>query len=134
MAELHTLLFVSRSTIAEGEEDVEIRAILESGRPRNRALHVTGALVFTGRYFAEVLEGAPESLDALLASIRVDARHTGMNIVEREPISRRLYSNWDMAYQGPSSFVSKRVEALFDPIDYHMAAQLKQIIRELLKP
>lgn len=88
-----------------------IDEILNVARVRNRALDITGALVFTGEHFAQYLEGPSKALEELMTDIRADNRHTALQIVATERFSERLIPNWGMAYQGTSRFVADLVDA-----------------------
>jgi len=73
---------------------------------------LTGALVFSGRYFVQILEGSAASVDNLLGIIRADARHSNMIVINDRSIERRSFSKWRMAYVGPSVFVDRQVGRL----------------------
>lgn len=109
---LEMLLYVSRSTLSEAESEAAVPEIAVASRPRNRRAGITGGLIFTGVHFAQVLEGEPAALEALLARIASDPRHTDLTIVERRPILARGFERWDMAYSGPSFYMDRHVRPL----------------------
>ena len=76
---------------------------------KNAALDLTGALFFTGIYFAQILEGPSYALDQLMSWIHRDARHTNIVLIERIPVNTRKFPDWGMAYYGPISFVTQHV-------------------------
>ncbi|KTE17261.1 BLUF domain-containing protein [Sphingopyxis sp. H115] len=78
------------------EED--IAAILVSARRNNIRDELTGALVYNGRNFLQLLEGPAERVDACLAVIRADPRHSGMIEVRRRPVETRDFAEWAMLY------------------------------------
>lgn len=112
--DLISLLYVSEATLCEpwGAEPVE--GIVEVALERNAALDVTGALVFTGGHFAQVLEGTAANVEELMASIRRDKRHKAIAIVETKAIVRRLFADWSLAYTGSSSFVERHITPLIE--------------------
>lgn len=109
---LATLLYVSRSNLSAAAMEPQLPDLLSSARSRNAALDTTGALVFTGDHFVQVLEGPIVALEALMTSISSDLRHREMEVVLREPIATRQFEGWSMAYAGPAEFVRRRVEPL----------------------
>ncbi|MHA6724050.1 BLUF domain-containing protein [Sphingomonas sp. RS2018] len=111
---LESLLYISESTIAPNDTDLEVRRIVAAARLVNQTLEITGALLFTGTHFAQVLEGAPDSVERLMASIRRDPRHHEVVIVAREPLETRYFADWSLAYNGPSQFVSRHVTRLLN--------------------
>lgn len=78
------------------EED--IASILVSARRNNIRDELTGALVYNGRNFLQLLEGPADRVDACLAVIRADPRHSGMIEVRRRPIETRNFAEWAMLY------------------------------------
>lgn len=61
----------------------------------------------------------------LMAYIHNDPRHRNVKVVDTTPISSRQFPDWQMAYQGPSQFVSRHVARLLhasDPSEQRRAA------------
>jgi hypothetical protein len=113
---LASLLYVSRSTIAPESAQAAVSEIVAASLVRNPLLGLTGALLFTGTHFAQVLEGGADSIDTLLDCLRVDPRHAALVVVDRSGIPARRFARWSMAYFGPSQFVSRHVTRLLsDP-------------------
>lgn len=113
---LFSLLYVSRSTIPPAQAAAAVDDIVAQSHSRNSELGITGALLFTGVKFAQVLEGSEASVDTLFASILRDERHKQIVVVARDPIAKRRFDRWSMAYSGPSQFVSRHVTRLLsDP-------------------
>jgi hypothetical protein len=109
---LATLLYVSRSNLSAAAMKPQLPELLSSARSRNAALDTTGALVFTGDHFVQVLEGPVVALEVLMTSISSDLRHREVQIALQEPIATRQFDGWSMAYAGPAEFVRRRVEPL----------------------
>jgi hypothetical protein len=120
---LETLLYVSRSTLFMPDDEAAVWDIVCSARSRNQLLGVTGALLFTHQYFAQFLEGTEAAVADLMASIRRDPRHQEIEIVSSHGCTARKFSDWNMAYAGPSRLVGTHVESLFGS-GYHGAASL----------
>lgn len=108
------LIYVSLSNLRLPGQVGEVDAIVDWSRRHNGELGVTGALVFTEKRFAQYLEGPIDDVDRLMRSIGVDPRHRDVDIVFRQPIERRRFATWALAYAGPSTFVAGHVLAVAD--------------------
>ncbi len=75
-----------------------IAALLAVARSRNRAMNVTGALVFNDGCFAQILEGGREELNHLFSAIQADPRHCNVTLLQRGPVAERAFGDWAMSY------------------------------------
>lgn len=66
----------------------------------NRALGVTGALIFTTAHFAQILEGPSLSIERLMTKIEQDRRHSLLRVLQRRHVEARMFPGWSMAYAG----------------------------------
>jgi hypothetical protein len=82
--------------------DVALRELLGQARFRNTQAGVSGILLYTSGSFFQVLEGAPEVVDATFARIVKDARHEKVTVINREPIAHRSFEDWSMGYSSIS--------------------------------
>lgn len=127
-------LYVSESALVSDTADLSVEEIVSAAITKNRTLCVTGGLVFTGKYFAQVLEGAPDVVDGLMASIERDARHRQIRTVAKSMIAERRFATWDLAYAGPSRFVSSYITRIIDErtaaLPAHSANWLISLIEE----
>lgn len=110
---LESLLYVSRSALYMPDDEEAVRDIVRCARIRNHRLQLTGALMFTHQHFAQYIEGPEAGLADVMASIRRDSRHSEITIVASRRQSARRFSDWDMAYAGPSDLIASRVERVF---------------------
>lgn len=94
------LAYISHAAPQLDERDIE--QILAQSRRNNANRRITGHLQCHGGIFFQVLEGPDETLDELMVKLRQDPRHTGMNLLFRQAISRRTFANWSMGF-GPCS-------------------------------
>ena len=95
---LHLYEFLYCSTLAEGRSPTVVGQILARARPYNAAHGITGLLVFDGQHFCQHLEGPQAPLEALMARIADDPRHTGVRITHEGPLAERRYQRFDMGY------------------------------------
>lgn len=74
---LERVVYVSR--VAPGVGRAEVEAMVRRARARNGAEGVSGALLYLDNFFAQVLEGAPDQVQASYARIAQDPRHHGID-------------------------------------------------------
>lgn len=92
-----SLIYVS--TARPGLDQDDFLAIMTTSQRNNQRFGITGLLVFNGFNFMQCLEGDPCATKELLHRIRLDERHSGMNILSHQQTSGRQFSQWDMAGQ-----------------------------------
>jgi hypothetical protein len=105
---LYRLIYRSRDVIAQVVPDAlteeglqrELRAIVASGRWHNKAENVTGALMYTGVGFAQVLEGPREVVERTFDRIAADGRHADVTVLSFTPSQRRSFPDWPLAFCG----------------------------------
>jgi hypothetical protein len=108
----HMLLYVSRKNIDPAIDELVNVEIVAVALSRNADLGVTGALVSTTDYFAQILEGPAAAIAELMDSIHHDSRHTDVTVLREAPIQRRRFADWSMAYAGPSTYVAGQIAPL----------------------
>ncbi len=101
-ASLYRLIYCSRNAIPPGADTVRdaIGAILSASRARNEAAGVTGALLFTGSGFAQVLEGPREIVERTFDRIGADPRHCDVSVLTFTPTERRAFPDWPLGFCG----------------------------------
>jgi hypothetical protein len=90
---LQQFFYVSRSLAAPQQ----VEELLELSRGLNTRNDISGALLFTGGYFAQVLEGPQDKVHATMARITLDGRHAAVRPLLDEPTSQRRFGDWTMA-------------------------------------
>ena len=123
-------LYVSRSKLTPAEAAAQIDDIVEVARAGNARLGVTGTLIFTGRHFAQYIEGSPEAVAKLRRMIVTDPRHCDIITLAEGPIPARRFATWSLAYAGPSQFVARTVAF---PIDDLKSADRRAGVNKLLR-
>lgn len=113
--DLCTLVYVSRSELSIDGDKASIEEIVAVANARNAQLRVTGALVYTEIHFAQVLEGPRTAIAELMTSIRRDQRHCDVTVVAEHRITARRFSDWAMAYSGPSPYLDRHLKPLIAP-------------------
>jgi hypothetical protein len=78
--------------------DKDIADILIAARRNNLRDGLTGALIYNGHNFMQLLEGPAKAVDTCLDVIRADPRHNGMTEIRRRIIEVRDFAEWSMLY------------------------------------
>lgn len=138
VAPVYKILYCSRNCIGGSREQqaVEIRKILASARSNNAPKGITGALLFNGSCFAQVLEGPLSAIEAVFEIIQRDPRHDDVTVLESGLAAGRDFPDWSMAFAGSAeessgAFAEFRFEnALASPSD--SAAEVQQLLRSLV--
>lgn len=93
---LHRTAYVSAAPeeLAAGE----LARIIGATRARNPQLGVSGALVYTGTHFLQVLEGPGTPVAALLERIRQDPRHHELVVLIDADCCERWYADCRIGY------------------------------------
>lgn len=104
--------YISTATSAMSTQD--LLALLQQSRKNNADNGVTGMLLYGNGTFLQVLEGDERAVDALIANIRKDPRHTNLKMLHRKTVERRQYSDWSMGFKRISDKELQNVEGLRD--------------------
>lgn len=72
-------LYISR--LAPGCDFSVVKEIVELARRNNPVQGITGALLFDGERFCQLLEGSEPEVHALMHRIEADTRHTGVRVL-----------------------------------------------------
>ena len=94
---MHQIVYTSTAT--EDFSTPDLRKLLLDARVRNRALGVSGMLVFHDRTFLQALEGEQRAVNEIFASIVTDRRHRDIDVLHRGPgFDRRVFGDWSMGF------------------------------------
>jgi hypothetical protein len=74
----------------------DLEDIHRSARELNALDGITGLLIFNGTHFLQIVEGAHDAIDDLVARLRRDTRHSGLEIRDERKISARSFPGWSM--------------------------------------
>ena len=124
-----TWLYVSISLLGENA-DAEITSIRTTAETRNPELGLTGVLIFSGRHFAQFLEGPDVGLETMKSSICSDHRHTGVLTLQTHSSQNRRYAHWALAYSGWATAIDR---VLSDSVRENNASELFHYMDELVE-
>ncbi len=98
--EIYRILYCSRNCMSGSidEQKSEIEQILATSRRNNGTQGITGALLFNGGFFAQVLEGPMDRVESTFERIQRDMRHDDISLLECGNVPSRDFPEWSMAY------------------------------------
>lgn len=106
---LFYLVYISQSQIEARAATAELLSIVSVSTAYNLANGLTGALVFTGKHFAQLLEGTEASVREIMDHIRRDPRHARLKVITESAVDRRRFTGWSLAYSGQSTYAERFV-------------------------
>jgi hypothetical protein len=139
MAQLYSVSYISKNTAdgTESEQKEQVQKILDTARKNNQKLNVTGALLYSGGYFCQVLEGEVDVLEELFEIIQMDSRHNKVTVLSMVPIEQRRFAEWAMASAGSESDMRFDIEGIRASKDALIASeagkQLLEVLDQLVK-
>ena len=93
---LFSLVYTSTASRPLAKSDLE--NILSSARTRNLQEQVTGLLLFTEGKFMQYLEGPKAGVLKIFEIIKTSSLHQDIVEISRQPMERRAYGDWSMAF------------------------------------
>jgi hypothetical protein len=94
---MHQIVYTSTAT--EDFSIVDLKKLLLDARVRNKALGVSGMLVFHDGTFLQALEGEKRAVNEIFASILSDPRHRDIDVLHRGPgFDQRVFGDWSMGF------------------------------------
>ena len=94
----HLMHCIYASAASRQFETAELTALLQAAREHNDRAGLTGMLLYTEGSFFQVLEGAPDAVEALYARIELDKRHKQVTRIVAEAIPSRSFADWTMGF------------------------------------
>lgn len=85
-----------RSTALQPPTESELGQLIRMSQRRNRALGITGMLVYENGKYLQSLEGPPDAMEEVWSSIRRDPRHCSIEVLKQTLMPGRIFSGWDM--------------------------------------
>jgi hypothetical protein len=77
---------------------LDVLDILDQAARQNPDRRITGVLTYVDDRFVQMIEGPADALDDLMAVIRKDPRHTGIDVLDRRTASTRAFPDWAMLF------------------------------------
>lgn len=110
--------FIYLSTLSGQVAENGLRQIMQRSREHNSARHLTGALLFDGESFAQLIEGCRRDVDPVIDAIRADPRHVGFTpVYDVTSAGERRCLNWQNGYVESDAFEDFRAICTRLPTD-----------------
>lgn len=87
----------------------DILDILKKSQKNNKALDISGCLVYHNDCFVQIIEGAKKNIIDIYDIIKKDIRHSHVKLLWKGPSERRVFKSWNMAYY---SFDDKKINRI----------------------
>ena len=100
---------VYSSTATEEFRDEELTQLLDACRANNARLDITGMLLYRDGRFLQVLEGTRDAVHSLMMTIARDSRHDDVRILLEDPLDRRSFPDWTMAFESLTEQVTHEI-------------------------
>ena len=107
-----SIAYVSAAVDAVTEAD--IAAILTQARANNQRDGLTGALLYHGGRFIQIIEGPDEVLLSRYATIAADPRHHVIQVVRKQQVVERQFAEWTMGFRPLSDESVRQLEGFED--------------------
>jgi len=143
MTDLLQVIYASRSNFPvnkTGGIEPELARILLVSRRNNPRRGLVGALYYGDGCFFQCLEGPQPAVEALLATLMSDARHSDLKVLTRRTVRRRSFSAWSMKYVPLEEPIKRLLRAhqmdRFDPyrFDSTMVESMVQLLQVTADP
>ena len=102
MSKIYQLLYLSQSS--ETFSMFRLDELLQKSRLNNKALNITGLLIYNAGFFLQFLEGDKSNVQMLYKKIQKDSRHNKVKILYEQKEDKRIFNEWDMAYKNVYDF------------------------------
>jgi hypothetical protein len=94
------LIYRSRNLIPSGQRKTELGSLFSAARSSNKKQHICGALLISGDWFVQTLEGDEGAVRALFAGIEKDPRHDRVSVLQTGAVPEPVFARWAMAEVG----------------------------------
>lgn len=82
--------------VAKDDVADTLEAVYRISKKNNPDRGIMGVLFFTGSHFLQVIEGPTKAVDELMRTIKLDTRHSNVDVLFESPISSFALTDWNM--------------------------------------
>ena len=110
----YTLTYFSKSALKGNVDSIkhQINELLAVAQKNNSSKSITGALLYSGGYFIQVLEGAQKDVEEVFELIMCDNRHSDITVLTNKHVAARSFSKWSMALAGVREDIPESLDGL----------------------
>lgn len=94
--------------------DDDVAGLLTHARANNERDGLTGALLYHGGRFIQILEGEADAVQGKFATIAADPRHRGVQKMREKFIGDRQFPLWTMGFRELSDDSVKQLDGFED--------------------
>ncbi len=76
----------------------QVQDIIAIATAFNSSNEISGCLIFDNGYFVQILEGDEEKVTQLYLKIKLDKRHSHLEVLSKGWSSKRVFDDWGMGY------------------------------------
>ncbi|MCY4178892.1 MAG: BLUF domain-containing protein [Litoreibacter sp.] len=95
---------VYSSDARPGTTHEDVARILEQAEAANTRARITGALMFDGQRFCQLLKGDEAQVTRTMKRIKRDLRHSNLRILDASQTLARRFPGWSMLEVGQEEF------------------------------
>lgn len=138
MEPIYTLTYFSKSNLIGNVDLVkqQINQLLVVAQKNNSAKAITGALLYSGGYFIQVLEGRQQDVEEVFELIMCDQRHSDVTVLTNKHLALRSFSKWSMALVGVTEDMPEALSSLLaapdELVETESGMRLINVMVELL--
>lgn len=121
--DLKSLTYTSRAKLDLSADD--LHDIHRTARELNSIDGITGLLVFNGTHFLQIVEGAEAAIDDLVARLRRDPRHSGLEVRDERKVEARSFPDWSMELVRVNASYFEARESIEDRIPASIAVDVR---------
>lgn len=110
----------------------EVGAIYQTARHLNVLDGVTGLLVYNGREFLQVIEGAESAIDDLLRRLMADPRHSALTVEDERFIEPREFPQWAMEFVRVDGDLSEERADILDRLPASLPDKVRTKLAKLI--
>ena len=109
------MVYISR--VARDFGEVELGRVLRVSRSRNRRDGITGMLIYSDILVLQILEGPEENVRACYNRIRLDPRHSSIDVIDERRVDDRAFSDWTMGLGDPRTLGALHGASLYSLVE-----------------
>ncbi len=113
---------------ARGLSREDVETIIATSEANNAQNGITGLLLYNGRNFLQLLEGAESALVALMTRITHDTRHSGVSVLRAQDIAERTCPEWAMK----RVLIAQSVEDRKQLLEAELPESLDETVRQTI--
>ena len=91
------LMYRSRQQLDPENRTAELSNLFTQARSKNKGHRITGALLVSGDWFVQVLEGDEAHVRTVFGRIQDDPRNDAVELLSAESVEERVFGRWSMA-------------------------------------